>query len=227
MLEIATFLWGIALIDVYLKELNDFWFGLDCSGEKIVATALDSKKEGTLKNVIKNLPPNANYRLVEKKTEFAEKTIRELDEAHRGIRDFKDLDLATEYISEPRATVLKVAASIPIGYVASYGSIAKVANTDPRVVGQIMASNPLYPLVPCHRVVGTDFSLVGYGGRKSPQALRAKLSRLKTECKGFKQPKEIPVKNAIFTVHPTEQVVEKAKIQKFHISTRRQRTLAG
>jgi hypothetical protein len=93
------------------------------------------------------------------------------------------------------------------------------------VVGQIMASNPLYPIVPCHRVVGSDFSLVGYGGRKSHQALRAKFDRLSKECKSFTSMKEISVNGKTLTMYPTENVVEKVKKQELNVSTKKQRTI--
>ena len=44
--------------------------------------------------------------------------------------------------------VLKATAQIPLGYVTSYGSIAKAAGGGPRAVGNIMASNPFAPIVP-------------------------------------------------------------------------------
>jgi len=161
------------MINIYVQESDDFWIGLAYTEEKIVATTLGYNKEKTLKSLISCPPPNADYRIVEKASEFAEKTTQASREVHLGEKPFTDFTLATGYIQEPLASVLKAAAHIPIGYVASYGSVAKAAGTEPKTVGQIMASNPLYPIVQCHRVVGTDFSLVGYGGRKnhpSPQS---------------------------------------------------------
>jgi O6-methylguanine-DNA--protein-cysteine methyltransferase len=67
-----------------------------------------------------------------------------------------------------------------------------------------MATNPLYPIVPCHRVVGADFSLVGYGGRKNLPALQAKLARLSKEAKGFATEKEVLVNGRRLTVYPVE-----------------------
>jgi len=134
-----------------------------------------------------------------------------LKELEQGKEEFKSFSLATEYIPEPVARVLKTAAAIPIGYVTSYGNIAKTADTEPRAVGRIMATNPLYPIVPCHRVVGADFSLVGYGGRKNPPALRAKLARLSKEAKGFTTEKEVLANGKKLTVYPVENVVKKAE----------------
>ena len=193
--------------------------------EKIVATTLGYNKEKTLKSLISCLPPNANYQIAEKASDFTERTIPKLKEVHLGGQEFTDFSLAKEYVLEPLASVLKTAAFIPIGYVASYGGIAKAAHTEPKKVGKIMASNPLYPIVQCHRVVGTDFSLVGYGGRKTPQALKAKLARLNIERRGFLSPKEILVNGTKLKVHPVEYVTEKAKKQGLSLSDRRQRTI--
>ena len=214
------------MIQIHVKERDGVYFGLAHVKEKIVATTVGSDRERTL-NSLRRSFPNMKTQIVEKESDFAEKTILALEKAHRGEQEFKDFDLAAEYIHEPLYSVLKVAAAIPLGYVASYGSIAKAAGTEPRVVGQIMASNPLYPIVPCHRVAGADFSLVGYGGGKSPKALKAKLARLSSERRGFGSMKEISVNGTVFKVYPTERVIDKAGKQGFALPERRQRTLVS
>jgi alkylated DNA nucleotide flippase Atl1 len=92
--------------------------------------------------------------------------------------------------------------------VTSYGNIAAAAHTEARVVGHVMATNPLYPIVACHRVVGSDMSLVGYTGRQDVPALRAKLGRLRAEAAGFDSEREIPETGLV--VYPVERVLEKA-----------------
>ena len=74
-----------------------------------------------------------------------------------------------------------------------------------------MATNPLYPIVPCHRVVGADMSLVGYGGKRSDRALRAKLSRLEGEARGEPHPRNIPMPGGALTVYPVERVIDNAR----------------
>jgi len=213
------------MIEVYVRKLDDTWLGLAYTEEKIVATALNYEKETTLKSLLKSLSPNASFQIVEKGSDFAEKTILTLQEVYLGKQEFKDFTLATEYVPEPLASVLKAAASIPIGYVTSYGNIAKAADTEPKTVGQTMASNPLYPIVPCHRVVGSDLSLVGYGGRKTPRALEAKLARLEAECKGYTSEKEIQLSRTKLKVYPVEYAIEKARKQGLSPTDKRQRTL--
>jgi methylated-DNA-[protein]-cysteine S-methyltransferase len=56
--------------------------------------------------------------------------------------------------------------AIPYGETASYGKIAAaVGRPDAvRAVGATNGRNPIAVIVPCHRVIGADGSLVGYGG---------------------------------------------------------------
>lgn len=215
------------MIDIHVGEQGAMWIGLAYTEEKIVATALSYSKEAALKSLLHSLPPKAEYQITEKATAFAEKIIQAAKNVHFGGPPFTDFTLANEHVPEPLASVLKAAASIPVGYAASYGGIAKTANTEPKTVGKIMASNPLYPIVQCHRIVGTDYSLIGYGGRKNPRALKAKLARLEAERKGYKSPKEITVNGTTLIVYPAEYVIDKAKKQGLSSSTKGQRTLVS
>lgn len=57
--------------------------------------------------------------------------------------------------------------SIPYGHVASYGEIAGrlgMTGHGARAVGLANGRNPVPIVIPCHRVVGADGSLTGYGG---------------------------------------------------------------
>ncbi len=199
------------MINIYVKETDGTWFGLAYAREEIVATTINSTKKETIRSLLRSIQFNVKHQIVEEGSEFAERTIHMLKELESGNEESKNFSLAAEYVHEPVAKVLKAAAAIPIGYVTSYGNIAKTADTEPRTVGRIMATNPLYPIVPCHRVVGADFSLVGYGGRKNLPALQAKLARLSKEAKGFTTEKEILVNEKKLTVYPVEQVITKAK----------------
>jgi methylated-DNA-[protein]-cysteine S-methyltransferase len=56
---------------------------------------------------------------------------------------------------------------IPYGATASYGDVARRLGLPPgasRAVGLANGANPISVVVPCHRVVGADGSLTGYGG---------------------------------------------------------------
>ncbi len=198
------------MISIYTKELDSKWFGVAYIGEKILTTAVGSARRSVLRNLLNGIPSGVEYR-IEKASDFGEKTILMLSELNSGNEDLKDFELAEVYLPEVAAKVLRIAAAIPLGYVTSYGNIAKAANADPIEVGRIMATNPLYPIVPCHRVVGADFSLVGYGGRRSRQALEAKLVRLNRERRGLTAEKEVSVSGKKLLVYPVESVIKKAR----------------
>jgi len=61
-------------------------------------------------------------------------------------------------------TVWRVLSSIPLGETRSYEAIARQSGQHPRRTGQIISANPISICIPCHRVVGKDGALVGYGG---------------------------------------------------------------
>jgi methylated-DNA-[protein]-cysteine S-methyltransferase len=56
--------------------------------------------------------------------------------------------------------------TIPAGTTLSYGALAvRIGNASAvRAVGLANGANPIAVIVPCHRVIGTDGSLTGYGG---------------------------------------------------------------
>lgn len=90
----------------------------------------------------------------------------QLAEYFVGERTAFDLPLA------PRGTGFQLRVwerlrAIPYGTTRSYGAIAAELGLDPgasRAVGLANGANPLSIVVPCHRVVGADGSLTGFGG---------------------------------------------------------------
>jgi methylated-DNA-[protein]-cysteine S-methyltransferase len=197
---------------LHTREVAGRWFGVACAGEGLVATAVTSTRARTLEHLRRSLRVGVAHRVAaDDVSDIAQKTITLLVDLEAGHEEHKAFALATEYVGEPLAGVLKVAAAIPLGYVTSYGNIAKASDTEARVVGRIMASNPLYPIVPCHRVVGADLSLVGYTGSKGPAALRAKLARLSAEARGFKAERDVAVHGGQLRVYPVEWAIARAE----------------
>jgi methylated-DNA-[protein]-cysteine S-methyltransferase len=102
--------------------------------------------------------------------------------------------------------VIETALLIPTGYVTSYGAIAKAVGGSPRAVGNVMAMNPFAPLVPCHRVVCSDFTLGGYGG-----GLNLKLQILRRERRGYTSKKEVLLSGRKLLLFPVEFVLDRIK----------------
>jgi O-6-methylguanine DNA methyltransferase len=60
--------------------------------------------------------------------------------------------------------VWRAICEIPFAETRSYQQVADAAGLHPRHTGQLVGANHLAVLIPCHRVVGADGALVGYGG---------------------------------------------------------------
>jgi methylated-DNA-[protein]-cysteine S-methyltransferase len=91
--------------------------------------------------------------------------IRQLDEYFAGRRQVFDLKLA------PAGSTFQLAVwgalrGIAYGRTTSYGQLARqLGNANgARAVGLANGSNPLPVIIPCHRVIGADGSLTGFGG---------------------------------------------------------------
>jgi methylated-DNA-[protein]-cysteine S-methyltransferase len=91
---------------------------------------------------------------------------RELDEYFEGRRREFNLSVDLRGRSEFSRAVLEQLARVPYGEVTTYGSLAARSGrpSAARAVGTIMNRNPIPIVLPCHRVVGSTGSLVGYGG---------------------------------------------------------------
>lgn len=83
-----------------------------------------------------------------------------------GPRPFPFPEYLSDYfVLEPsQVAVWRHLSTIAFGKTCSYDDLARVTGIPPRAVGQILGSNPLALLIPCHRVVGKQGGLVGYGG---------------------------------------------------------------
>ena len=89
----------------------------------------------------------------------------QLDEYFAGTRT--SFDLALRASGNPlQLAVWGLIAAIPYGVTRSYGDLARDLGdrTLAQAVGTACGRNPLPVVVPCHRVVGADGSLVGFGG---------------------------------------------------------------
>ena len=91
---------------------------------------------------------------------------RELDEYFAGSRRDFDLPLDLRGREGFSRVILERLARVPYGEVTTYKSLAVEAGNPraARAVGTIMNRNPIPIVLPCHRVVGSNGSLVGYGG---------------------------------------------------------------
>jgi len=100
--------------------------------------------------------------------------------------------------------VLNCTCLVPVGYVTSYGAIAKVVGGSARSVGRVEASNPFPLLIPCHRVVRSDLSIGGYGYGE-----QVKMEILQREERGYEESMELKVNDGELSLFPAEWVKQK------------------
>ncbi|MCB2193312.1 MAG: methylated-DNA--[protein]-cysteine S-methyltransferase [Deltaproteobacteria bacterium] len=87
-----------------------------------------------------------------------------------------DTPLDLEGLTPFTQAVLLALKDIPPGQTLTYGQVAEIVGRPkaPRAVGQALHNNPLPLFLPCHRVIGADGSLTGFGsGLPAKKALLA------------------------------------------------------
>jgi methylated-DNA-[protein]-cysteine S-methyltransferase len=94
--------------------------------------------------------------------------------------ELKDFDMPLAPSGTPfQLAVWAELTRIPYGATTSYGEIARTLGKSPvasRAVGSANGANPIPVIVPCHRVIGANGGLTGYGG-----GLERKLTLLQVE----------------------------------------------
>jgi len=93
------------------------------------------------------------------------KCIAQIDEYFKGIRKKFSIDLLLQG-TDFQKSVWHQLQKIPHGHTASYGDIARaICNPQAcRAVGLANGKNPVSIIVPCHRIIGSNGTLTGYGG---------------------------------------------------------------
>ena len=96
--------------------------------------------------------------------ECVKEGIRQLEEYFKGAR--KNFSLKLLLQGTPfQKLVWQRLKKIPYGKLASYGEVARAIGKPNayRAVGNANNKNPIAIIIPCHRVIGSDGTLVGYG----------------------------------------------------------------
>jgi O-6-methylguanine DNA methyltransferase len=192
-----------AMIEIYSQNLEDTWFAIALNQQQIVTSSFGPTQQTALNNILCNIPFSLPFQVFHEPTVFAKEAMGKLKLIYDGKDNYTNPPLSTSHLPTYTKKILKTTSAIPLGYVTSYGAIAKAAGGGPRAVGNIMASNPFAPIVPCHRVVRADFSLGGYGF-----GLKVKMQLLGREKRGFSVSKEIEVNGGKLTVYPVECVLK-------------------
>jgi methylated-DNA-[protein]-cysteine S-methyltransferase len=99
--------------------------------------------------------------------EIADNAVCQIEEYLLGKRRQFDIPIDWSILSSDfQRIALKAVMAIPCGAFRTYGEIAAQIGYPraPRAVGRANATNPMPLVIPCHRVIGSDGKLHGYGG---------------------------------------------------------------
>ena len=110
-------------------------------------------------------PTDAGWSRLRGDDEILAQTRGELQEYFDGRRQVFDVPLAPNG-TEFQRSVWTALTKIPFGTTISYGHLARQLGKEAavRAVGAANGRNPIPVIVPCHRVIGSDGSLTGFGG---------------------------------------------------------------
>ena len=192
------------MIEVYCKEIDGEWFGTACRNREVVATWFAESRENTLKGLLSELPFTEPFQVSKTPSDLAGEIVTTLAKVYAGEGVAKHFPLDLSGLAAYSRKVIEATLRVPVGYVTTYGSIAEAIGGGPRAVGNVMASNRFAPLVPCHRVVKSDFTLGGYGG-----GLRTKVEMPRREERGYSEPIQVSVEGGSLLVFPVELVFKK------------------
>ena len=158
---------------IYIGKLPGSPIGtiyLAISEQKLLAVGLIDSRDDFIRDVKRGRNKMGSFHYSEEITHappLLEVAIIQILEYLGGKRRDFDLPIEWSMMTPFQEQVLRATDSIPYGGVSTYSEIAqKVGNPGAaRAVGSAEAANPVPIVIPCHRVIGSDGKLHGYGGR--------------------------------------------------------------
>lgn len=143
-------------------ETSGLELDLYSSEAGLVALGLSSSARPKLKRWLTRFYDGANVYPAASGHDLYRRQLEEYFEGRRRVFELP-LDLRGSAFQKD---VWNAVAQIPFGCTASYGQIAQLVGRPraSRAVGAANGQNPIPIVVPCHRVIGSDGSLTGYGG---------------------------------------------------------------
>ena len=192
------------MIHVCYQKMRNIWYGAAVRDNQVLATCF-STKEPDLKRLLRRLPHDIPFQVTEEPNQLLTKVLEALEEIFNG-KDKKSFgfNIDMNHFSSYKQNVLNCTRLVPVGYVTTYGAIAKVVGGIARSVGRVEAINPVPLLISCHRVVCSDLSIGGYGYGE-----QVKMEILQREDKGYEEPKILKVENKVLHLFPSKWVTQK------------------
>jgi methylated-DNA-[protein]-cysteine S-methyltransferase len=150
----------IWITDLQQTPLGALWLGVTKLGLALISftdNQLDFESELTRRG----------YQPILKDPSITQAWHDQIQEYLQGKRRQFDLPIDWRAMTPFQQQALLATFEIPYGETRSYGQIAAQIGKPhaARAIGRAQATNPLPLVIPCHRVIGSDGKLHGYGGR--------------------------------------------------------------
>ena len=194
------------MIDGCYQKRSNVWFGAAVKHNQVFAADF-SLEEPDVRRLQGKLPHNTPFQVVKEPNQFLAKVLDALEEIYSGKdRESYGFKIALNHLSGYTQKVLNCTRMVPVGYVTTYGAVAKAAGGIARSVGRVEASNPVPLLIPCHRVVCSDLSIGGYG-----HGTQTKMEILRRENRGYEESTELEVDDKNLALFPAKWIKQKDK----------------
>jgi methylated-DNA-[protein]-cysteine S-methyltransferase len=138
--------------------LGSVWVGVSQKG--LLAVEIQADPETFTQKLRKRF-----HGVVSRESHHTGQATQQIREYLRGVRSVFDLPIDWTGLSDFQKLVLQTVMDVPYGQMRTYGEIAELIGKPgaARAVGRANATNPMPLVIPCHRLIGSDGSLRGYG----------------------------------------------------------------
>lgn len=154
----------VSIGSITTPELGRVWVAVSDQGLTTVEFAVGRPAfEALVRRLLRREVKDASGQVLE----MAEAATLQIADYLRGTRQVFDIPIDWSALSSDfQRLVLRAVNAIPYGEIRTYGQIAASVGYPkaPRAVGRANATNPMPLVIPCHRVIGSDGKLHGYGG---------------------------------------------------------------
>lgn len=161
-------------IQIYKSKIGDMIIG----AYQDQLCLLDFQYRKMRKTVDTRVKNGLKAEFVERETDITKQTKCQLDEYLNGERTEFDLPLLTVG-TDFQKSVWQALMKVPYGTTSTYLQLAKAIDNEKavRAVANANGANALGLIIPCHRIIGTNGELVGYGGGLSVKKRLLNLER--------------------------------------------------